>query len=399
MVSIYSRFKTAALAFNPSWRIALLNWAAVRLGLGVWGAWIWFQQLMPAGGYFYFKVAPVLEGWQGALLGMWQRWDGIHYQYIAEHFYTTDLSAFFPAYPLIGRFFVQVTGLPTLTVLVLFSTLVTLLDFVLLYKIARDLFSDSVAAQTLTALILFPTSFILFGIFPQALALLWILLAYRQAERGHWLAAGLAGLLAGLTHGTVLPLTVMLFVQAVQSIWPDRHLFRSQKWRSSLRWGAMLSAAVLPFLGMALFLAWREAMGLPSFFMLQNTIWSRFFSPPWETLGIVLRSFPFGWVENWVLGINSLELILAIWAVVVGWRYLPLSLNIYQISFLLYILSSRAANDPLLSFNRLIVIMFPMYIVMGRQNFNRLGKLIAFGVGFLLTLGMSAMFFMWKWVG
>jgi hypothetical protein len=52
----------------------------------------------------YFGVAPVTSGLSGALLGVWQRFDAIHYIRIASTGYSaTDLTAFFPLYPFLIR--------------------------------------------------------------------------------------------------------------------------------------------------------------------------------------------------------------------------------------------------------------------------------------------------------
>jgi hypothetical protein len=100
-----------------------------------------------------------------------------------------------------------------------------------------------------------------------------------------------------------------------------------------------------------------------------------------------------------VLGLNTLELALAVAAVIWGWRFLPAALNVYQVVFLLFILSSRGVEDPLVCFNRYIVVLFPMFLVMSQQKMGTPGKLIYFGVSMVLLMGVSAMFFMWKWVG
>ena len=125
----------------------------------------------------------------------------------------------------------------------------------------------------------------------------------------------------------------------------------------------------------------------------------RGFFAPWETVGIILQQFPGGVLYNWVLGLNLLELGVALAAIIGGWRFLPAALNVYQVVFLFFILSSRGVNDPLVCFNRYIVVLFPMFLVMGRLKMGTTGKMVYFGVSLLLVLGVSAMFFMWKWVG
>ncbi len=388
------RLKTATHAMDPAWRTALLDWAALRVGLALWAVWIWLQQLMPiTTGFFYYTVVPLLNGWQGALLGMWQRWDSIHYQAITETNYSADhLSVFFPGYPLLARFLSQMSGLPGLAALLVLSSLATLLSLVLLYRIANDLFGEQVARRSLLCTVLFPTAFFFFGLYPQSLALLWILLAYDRARRGQWLAAGLAGLLAGLTHATAVALAAMLAVQVFQALRGSRF---------SVRWLALGAVPGLPLLGIALFLVWRNAMGFPAFISIQSQSWERILSTPWGTLVALVEYFPANVGRNWVIVLNTVMLAAALFSVVWGLRRLPLALSVYQIVFVLYMLSNRVTTDPLLSVNRYVLVLFPMFFALGSTSLRagKVGQRLLFAVGLLGSLGISGMFFMWKWIG
>ena len=379
---------------DPAWRAALLDWAALRVGLALWAVWIWLKQLMPiTTGFFYYTVVPLLNGWQGALLGMWQRWDRIHYQAITETFYSADnLSVFFPAYPLLARFLSQVSGLTGLAALLVLSSLATLFSLVLLYRIANDLFGEQIARRSLLCTVLFPTAFFFFGLYPQSLTLLWILLAYDRARRGQWLAAGLAGLLAGLTHATAVALAAMLAVQVFQALRGSRF---------SVRWLALGAVPGLPLLGIALFLVWRNAMGFPPFNDIQMQSWGRILSTPWGTLIALVEYFPANVGGNWVIVLNTVMLAAALFSVVWGLRRLPLALSVYQIVFVLYMLSSRMTTDPLLSVNRFVLELFPMFFALGSTTLRagKAGQLLLFAVGLLSSLGISGMFFMWKWIG
>jgi len=379
---------------DPAWRAALLDWAALRVGLALWAVWIWLKQLMPiTTGFFYYTVVPLLNGWQGALLGMWQRWDSIYYQSITETNYSADnLSVFFPAYPLLARFLSQVSGLTGLAALLVLSSLATLFSLVLLYRIANDLFGEQIARRSLLCTVLFPTAFFFFGLYPQSLTLLWILLAYDRARRGQWLAAGLAGLLAGLTHATAVALAAMLAVQVFQALRGSRF---------SVRWLALGAVPGLPLLGIALFLVWRNAMGFPSFNDIQMQSWGRILSTPWGTLIALVEYFPANVGGNWVIVLNTVMLAAALFSVVWGLRRLPLALSVYQIVFVLYMLSSRMTTDPLLSVNRFVLELFPMFFALGSTTLRagKAGQLLLFAVGLLSSLGISGMFFMWKWIG
>lgn len=406
MARALSPIAGAAKRLDVSWRVALLNWVGARLGLGLWAAWIWFQGLMPvSAGSFYFTIAPLVDGWQGAVIGMWQRWDSILYQTITEQFYAApNLTVFFPGYPLLARFVAGLTGMSALAALLLVSTLAALFSMVMLHRIAMDLLPLESANRTILCAVLFPTAFFFFGAYPQSLALLWILIAYDQARRDRWLAAGLAGLLAGLTHATAAALAVMLAVQVIQ-YYERRGCIRFISPLPKITFGkispGMLAVGlvpVMPLLGMGIFLGWRVVMGFPSFTYIQDNVWDRVVSPPWSTLWALIQYFPANVGRNWVIVLNTVMLGAAIFAVVWGLKRLPLALSIYQATLLVYLLSNRVTTDPLLSFNRYILLMFPLFMALGSLPTGHKGRIGQFAFSVLALLGLSGMFFMWKWI-
>ncbi len=97
--------------------------------------------------------------------------------------------------------------------------------------------------------------------------------------------AGLAGLLAGLTHVTIVALVVMLALQLGQALRASRVVER-----------ALLGVAALPLLGAALFLIWRDFMGFRSITAMQTQSWDRFIAFLMTTLWVLgdglFRSVP-----------------------------------------------------------------------------------------------------------
>jgi hypothetical protein len=395
MFAAWTRIRSGFRSLAPSWKESLLSGLAARIVLGIWAAIFFIRHLIPPesslSSDFYFTVTPLLHGLDGALLGMWQRWDGIHYQVIAESGYNQIESVYFPAYPFLARTLSQVTGLPVMVFLLFISALAAFFCLVLIYQITSSLLPQpSAPRQAMLGLLLFPTSFFLFAAYPQSLALLWILLAYQQAQHQHWLAASLAGLLAGLTHGTVVPLAAMLAVQAIQ-------VLRGQKF--SLRWPALLSVPIMPLLGLGIFLAWRERMGYLILSPAQYQ-WPRVFSFPWDTLWADVLYLFNHMPPEWFALFNAALLILAVIASIWGLRHLPLALNVYQLGLLIFILSSRVmGTDPLISFNRLILIQFPFFIAVGALPLNAFRSRALITGALTACLFVSALFFMWHWVG
>jgi hypothetical protein len=87
---------------------------------------IWSLDLIPtlARVKFYFGIEPELFSWRGAFLGVWQRWDAIHYSIVAQSGYSTiESSAFFPLYPLLARYLSFFLGGDVLFGLIIISNL------------------------------------------------------------------------------------------------------------------------------------------------------------------------------------------------------------------------------------------------------------------------------------
>jgi hypothetical protein len=342
-----------------------------------------------AGDNFYFGIKPELFGWRGAFLGVWQRWDAIHYFRVAQSGYSTiELSAFFPLYPLLARYLSFLFGGDILLGLIIISNLALSFSLVLMYKIAVSELSDEVAKRSVFALLLFPTAFFFFAPYPQSLALLFVLLAYLSARTGKWFCATLSGFLAGLTHSTVLPLILALAYEC----WIY--------WKSNLevRNGVVWLVPLAPALGVLSFLARRINQGLPSYAGLLFDNWGRYTQYPWRTLmklPELVRS-PYWPVSGWVnLCVVLLVIFITIWEA----RRIPISMAIYQFSLLWFLLSLTTNVEPLASASRYSLLMFPLFIGLALWMDTPAKRFLAFAFGLALQLYLSGQFFLWIWVG
>jgi hypothetical protein len=300
-----------------AWRDGVVAFVAGRLFYSLIGYLIWLTGIRPPeADQFYANITPVLEGPSGALLGVWQRWDGIHYQTIAEQGYNADyLSAFFPLYPLLARALSWLTGLDVLPALIIVSNLAFLFSLVLLYRLVSTWVHPRLARITLLSLVLFPTAFFFYALYPQSLLLMWSLIAFGQARQQRWWGAAGAGLLAGLTHGSAVFLCAPLAWAAWHDRWREPVLASVERlvqvstlrsrlsqrlvpttrqpvgaashgtpaWQPARLLSALL-APVAPLLGMAAFEIWGRLAGLKGFTQMHNQGWSRTFHWPWQVI-------------------------------------------------------------------------------------------------------------------
>lgn len=82
-----------------------------------------------------------------------------------------------------------------------------------------------------------------------------------------------------------------------------------------------------------------------------------------------------------------------------GWKILPTSLRIYQVSLLLFFLLNSVPHAPLQSFRRYTLILFPNYILLAVWARTSAHWLSAVGFSVFLQLLLAGMFFMFWFTG
>ncbi len=187
-------------------KLVLLLFAVTRVILTVIGV-LSRMVFFPPGKTYIFQYHT--STW----LDIWSCWDSGWYLHVAENWY--DLAAtptlprmleqgqsaiaFFPLYPGLVRIVGVVFG--TYLGALIVSNVALIFAGVFLYRLVRlRCGSDDAAATSVKYLFLFPTAFILSGVFTEALFLALLLGCFYYAERRTWLLVGILGLLLSLTR-------------------------------------------------------------------------------------------------------------------------------------------------------------------------------------------------------
>jgi len=370
---------------------SLLAWIVVKIVQSLTGLAVGPESILVRTQYsfYYHGLFPLTAGWQGILFGIWQRWDGIYYQIIAEKAYSADyLSVFFPLYPLLGRWISALTGLSALVALLLVSNLMFIGLLVLLNLLANDLLGKEVGRRTVFGAVVFPTAFFFSAAYPQSLALFLILLSYYSFRKKHWAVSAFAAFLAGLTHSTVFPLALLLAVEVFQVF---RHYNKFQ--RVTLGF-----IPFLPLLGTALFMTWRIRYGYPNYQQLEMSGWGVGFMTPWKFVdSLVTYTTAYG--NNLIYWISIAMFILACIVTVWSFRKLPLSVSVFQLSTLIFITLTGILTKPLSSISRFVLIMFPIFFFIGFQMQKKLIRLVVIEFCVILQILLTIFFFQWGFVG
>ena len=374
---------------------ALALFLTMRVALGLVVVYLWWRGGMP--GPCHFELAR--NGWlsvpnlvdDGAgfpLIGAWQRWDACWYTKIATFGYEPqELSVtFWPLFPLLtGLVSPLVGGVVALAGLIV-SAVAYIGAMIGLYRlVARDL-DAATARRTMVLISIFPSAFFLFAPFTEALFLglaVWTLVAARER---HWVWAGILGALAALTRIQGLYLVLPIGWEAAVAIgltagrpWRDLTL-PPIDWRVAVRSAVGVAGPVAGFLA---FIAYSAATVGQTPLDTQDAWGGREFFAPWEVIDAAWR-----WAIDRSDPLQALNLGLLLLfggLLVVGARRLPISYLLYALPQFVLI-ATRIQPTPLTSTSRLLLVLFPVFVVVALLPWPRLR--LAWGITSILFLGL-----------
>lgn len=416
----------AARAGDPDWRIAVREaWGAAWTSrLVVWGAGLlgilWLGRAAGTQQYDTENLSRPYSWFGDLLVGPAARWDSVWYLRIAEHGYGTAHShpqaAFYPLYPTLMRVVGWVVGSPLLAG-ILVSLACFLVALVLLHRLVALELGPREARGTLLLLAFFPTAFFFSAVYSESLFLLLSVGAFLAARKGRWAWAGALGGLAALTRNSgvmlLLPL-VLLFLYGPRADrepapatpgrarWMPRHRLTPQ-----ILWLALVPA------GLALYLGFSAAVlgdALAPFHA--QALWQRHFAPlgglfrgaraAWDGLRQLAHGSPTpryftdsGGDPFYEAGDSLMLFGFAVFALVAcagALRRLPIAYGAYAAVALAMTFSYPIPWQPLTSFPRYIVVLFPLQMWLARWSGERGGVERAVGASAVL-LGLFAAYF------
>jgi len=355
-VSMAARGRLVWDQLDVSWKLALWLLVTLRIGLGLIAVWsIHLTPVTQTSGLLLNLIMPSSDLWTQTF-STWQRWDALWYQQIAEHGYQagTGTPAFYPLYPLVTR----VVSLPLGGHIVLAELIVSSVAFVLamwlLYQVARFHTDHRSAGLTVLLVAFFPVGFFLLAPYTESLYMALTLAVFYFIQRNQFWAAGVVGFCAALSHEPGVFLALSLAYE---------YLRRRRSTGQRPDFGVL--AVGLPVLGPITVEAYqRFVVGehRSIFAMHASWPWGYHRVVPWQALSD-------SWMHIVSTGdsiefLNLVSIIgfslLAIWAT----RRLPLGYALYVWPYLALLFTREMLLSPLMSVARLVVVLFPCFIVL-----------------------------------
>jgi hypothetical protein len=354
--------------------------------------------------------------------GVWSHWDGEWFLYVAQVGYRPGdyTSPFFPLYPILVRILATVLG-NYLWAGVIISALASVAAFVLMYLLAVYELGQPAGKRAAIYLAVFPTSFFMAACYSESLFLALGLGAFLAARKySNWWLAGLLVGLAAITRNLGILLLLPLGWEWLVQHRSDLVTFSGSGWRLSLKRQNFQLLPTLAFvlLPLAFFGSWllfnAVALADPLNFMSvqNNPVWNRHSSWPWQTVAHAFELFTTNLtlpanVPAYREDPNLLDLLfwlfLAASFVIAAWqvwkrRLAGAYLVYFAIAWLLP-LFSPAAKEPLLSYPRFALLVFPAFMALARlgERWPLLHYIYLIGASLLGGL-LFARFANWYWV-
>jgi hypothetical protein len=401
----------AAKAFLGS---RLIVWVAAFVALAHFGENINAPSVLdPSALTAPFKSIPLDK-----LVAPMGRWDSVSYLQIARAGYENPLStAFYPLYPLLIRIG-SVFPIAPLIVGGLISSAAAVAALALLYRVAALDLDERAATLTVLLVACFPTSLFLSATYTESLFLLLTLVAVYAARSERWWLAGVAGGLAASSRSNgvlILVPLVLLYLYGPRPAAPTASggLLRARyRLRPDALWLLLVPVGLLAYMGYL----W-AAHGAPlQPFISEQRIYHHWFAGPFGALAVAFGHLPHDIsvvVQNHgsivgtadPLSWNAHELIdlsfalLAIVALVAAWPRVPRPYWIYAFVSLAFLLSVPGRLEPLESFSRYLLPLFPLFMgaaasMARHRTFTRSWLVVSCGALMLF----SGLWGVWDWV-
>jgi len=335
----------------------------------------------------YMGVQPVRNVW----LEVWQRWDTLQYQAVAERGYQAFATSTFttPLYPVLMRNAGALLGGDTLLGGMIVSNIFCLAALWAFYLLAeKELQNVRARQRALIYLLIFPASFFLFAPYTEPLYFLGAAMCLYTVTKKQWLAAGLWGALAAAAR----LVGVVLFVPVLWFAW--------EAWKMNHNWKSWIAPAFIALSGISFPLyVWLD-LGLSPLapFTSQSSRFHGGLNVPGVSILLTIKQI---WSGIYVTA-NSMDLfftILFIFGTILVWQRLPRIYGIYCATFMLVYLTRYADVYPLLSMTRYVLALFPVFLALPLIDDSAWAKRLIIYASMLGLLFLSAQFAIWGWVG
>lgn len=319
---------------------------------------------------------------------IWDRWDAINYQKIAEFGYlaTDEMRprlVFYPLYPWTVRFIAFFTHDYLISAFIV-STLASIGAALIFQRLVALEYSKEMALRAVWFFLIFPTSYFLHIGYTESLFMMLALGSVLAARQQLWLLAGIIGALTCLTRVNGLVLIPALFVEAGHQYWTTR--------RFQWQW---LSIGIIGLgFGGYLLLNHHVTGDFFAFSSIMKTNFHKSLIWPWTGINSAIGALSRDPGEAQMIGMQELTFItLGLVCTIASWIKLRPVYSIWMtVNWLLFTSVTFVLSVP-----RYTLTMFPIFILFAMLAARRIW-MAAISFWSILYLALFAGLFVWgRW--
>jgi hypothetical protein len=364
----------------------------VRVGLSALAILIITLRPLPVGGHEAYLMSvglrPVSGRAQQVLLEVWQRWDVVHYQRIAEQGYTdVESSAFPPFFPALIKTLAPAFGGNYLLAALVVGNASYLAALFIFYKLIRLDHEREVARRATLYLSIFPTAFFFLVPYSESVFFLLVVSFFYAVRNQRCVGASVVAGLASFTR-----LQGLVLIVPLGYVWLRNSNFNPSR-------AGRLALLILPvLLPPAVFVWFRHLAGYPSLGSVLTTYWHTTVGLPWKNFANLADL----WVANKASAKDFLDLVITVPFLLLTLACLAktrIYYGLYTASTLLLVTSMVYGDTPLLmNLPRHWLLLFPTFILMGVLGRRSYVHRCVVYTSIPLLLLSTGMFVQWLWV-
>ncbi|MEM4266179.1 MAG: glycosyltransferase family 39 protein [Candidatus Woesearchaeota archaeon] len=277
--------------------------------------------------------------------------------------------AFFPLYPLLMRLLGGIVGSNYVAGIII-SNVCLIVAAIFLYKLVKLDADKQTAFGAVKYMFLFPTAFVLSGVFTESLFLLLAITGFYYAKKGKWWAAGIAGFFLSLTKSLGIILVVPLLYEYLKT-----KNFKIEKIRKDILWLGLIPLGLIVF---SIYNFYKTGNYLA--FAYVQKAWGHGFSNP-------LKFIVNGSISSNLGVLFASYFTLALLVIIIFYKKVDTPYLIFSLFLFIIPLLSIPTYE---SFPRYLIAIFPLFIIFAKLGKNQyLNSLltICFGLlqGFLMV--------------
>ncbi len=327
------------------------------------------------------KQLPTPHAW----LDIWNRWDSLHYQRIAEFGYRATnpvKSWFYPFFPWMTRAFAFLTGDYLVGAFVV-SAVASIVAVVVMRRLVALDFSRAVAQRAVWFFLIFPGAYFLHIGYTESLFIALAIGSILAARTNQWEFCGILGALAWMTRPNGMILVPTLLAEVGQRFWTTR------KW--DWRW---LWIGLVPLgFGVYLFVNW-HVTGDPFWFLpARRRLFAIWPTSPWHAISELFGSMRRTPSQAEIVGVQELLFtILSLICTLLAWIKMRPAYAVWMTgNWILFGCVNFVASMP-----RYTLSLFPMFVFLALLGRSRFWNAVI-TVWSLLFLALFASLFVRGW--